>query len=350
MMLRQTIGRLRALRTPVPISSANKRSEHTISEGLGPKLLRSGRTWRNGRHWSSSSEGGGGKNGDDDVKIPPGDDDDGFGVNLRSLSIERNPSFNRLGSPSGLSDVAPVAARDGQTGQTNQDVVEQIVETFDDEKYRALVDKILSRREERAKLAQENAPSQEDYSVIRTMKWGRGVNRTAEDDKDAAEAIEEYLKPIPPKNREKVAEKEGLAYEPLDIVHPMAHDWFMNAGNPFEEAPTPDELNRHKKKPPNRKNAIPLPKDQLHHLNLDILRRYLTPGNQIMSRRQSQLGAKDQRKVAKLIKRARKMGLIPHVGQWKVWDKGAMPQEILRVIEDEAALQTRKADDGSSRA
>ncbi|EED88776.1 predicted protein, partial [Thalassiosira pseudonana CCMP1335] len=59
----------------------------------------------------------------------------------------------------------------------------------------------------------------------------------------------------------------------------------------------------------------PLPKKILHHNNLILLRRYVTPGGKIMNRVQSRLGAKDQRKVAKLVKRARHLGLIPHMGQ-----------------------------------
>lgn len=41
-----------------------------------------------------------------------------------------------------------------------------------------------------------------------------------------------------------------------------------------------------------------------------------------MNRVQSRLGAKDQRKIAKLVKRARHLGLIPHIGQWKFEDHG----------------------------
>jgi len=72
----------------------------------------------------------------------------------------------------------------------------------------------------------------------------------------------------------------------------------------------------------NRKNAKPIPNEVLHHNNLSFLRRYTTPGGQIMNRVQSRLSAKDQRKVAKLIKRARHLGFIPHLGQWKFEDNG----------------------------
>jgi len=72
----------------------------------------------------------------------------------------------------------------------------------------------------------------------------------------------------------------------------------------------------------NRREAKPIPKKLLHHNNLELLRRYVTPGGQILNRRLSRLGAKDQRKIAKLIKRSRQIGLIPSVGQWRLEDKG----------------------------
>lgn len=72
----------------------------------------------------------------------------------------------------------------------------------------------------------------------------------------------------------------------------------------------------------NRKQAKPIPKAMLSHLNISFLRRYITPAGQIMNRALTRLGAKDQRKVAKLIKRARHLGLIPHYGRWKVEDHG----------------------------
>jgi small subunit ribosomal protein S18 len=66
----------------------------------------------------------------------------------------------------------------------------------------------------------------------------------------------------------------------------------------------------------NRKRAKPLPKEALNHNNLSLLRRYVSPCGRIRNRTQSRLGAKDQRKIAKLIKRARCLGLIPFIGQW----------------------------------
>ncbi len=82
----------------------------------------------------------------------------------------------------------------------------------------------------------------------------------------------------------------------------------------------PSDLNPAKKV--NRRRAKPIPKELLHQNNLSLLRRYVTPGGQIMNRLQSRLGAKDQRKIAKLVKRARNLGLIPVIGQWKFEDHG----------------------------
>jgi len=77
----------------------------------------------------------------------------------------------------------------------------------------------------------------------------------------------------------------------------------------------------------NRRKAKPIPRHLLHHNNLALLRRYITPSGQIMNRVQSRLGAKDQRKVAKLIKRARHIGLIPMSGQFVVEAHGNIHEE-----------------------
>lgn len=92
----------------------------------------------------------------------------------------------------------------------------------------------------------------------------------------------------------------------------------------------------------NRRLAKPLPTKSLHHNNLVLLRRYSTPGGKIMNRVQSRLGAKDQRKIAKLIKRARHLGLIPHMGQWKFEDHGSLHDSTLDEKKDwEVELEER---------
>mmetsp|Transcript_26883 Transcript_26883/g.32592 ORF Transcript_26883/g.32592 Transcript_26883/m.32592 type:complete len:394 (-) Transcript_26883:58-1239(-) len=92
----------------------------------------------------------------------------------------------------------------------------------------------------------------------------------------------------------------------------------------------------------NRREAKLIPKELLHHNNLELLRRYVTPGGQILNRVNSRLGAKDQRKIAKMIKRARAMGLIPHVGQWKLVDEGdRINDDLERLHEWEIELERR---------
>uniref|UniRef100_A0A7S3PVQ7 Ribosomal protein S18 n=1 Tax=Chaetoceros debilis TaxID=122233 RepID=A0A7S3PVQ7_9STRA len=99
----------------------------------------------------------------------------------------------------------------------------------------------------------------------------------------------------------------------------------------------------------NRRRAKPVPKELLHHNNLSLLRRYVTPGGQIMNRAQTRLGAKDQRKVAKLIKRARALGIIPVIGQWKIEDHGNIRDPSLMEDKEwekrliERGLVTRKS-------
>mmetsp|Transcript_13659 Transcript_13659/g.38453 ORF Transcript_13659/g.38453 Transcript_13659/m.38453 type:complete len:407 (-) Transcript_13659:75-1295(-) len=84
----------------------------------------------------------------------------------------------------------------------------------------------------------------------------------------------------------------------------------------------------------NRRKAKPIPKHLLHHNNLALLRRYITPSGQIMNRVQSRLGAKDQRKVAKLIKRARHLGLIPNSGQFVVEAHGNIHEDDIEEDKD----------------
>jgi ribosomal protein S18 len=116
-------------------------------------------------------------------------------------------------------------------------------------------------------------------------------------------------------------EGENLAWVAQDVSLYSQDDIFM-----------PPELSRVKKV--NRRLATPLPKEFIHHNNLDLLRRYTTPGGQIKNRIQTRLGAKDQRKIAKLVKRARAMGLIPYSGQWKVKDDGDMFDPTLDQMKD----------------
>merc|ERR1712032_1366797 len=84
----------------------------------------------------------------------------------------------------------------------------------------------------------------------------------------------------------------------------------------------------------NRRKAKAIPRRLFHHNNLALLRRYITPSGQIMNRVQSRLGAKDQRKIAKLIKRARHLGLIPTSGQFVVENHGSIHEKDIHDDKD----------------
>mmetsp|Transcript_13843 Transcript_13843/g.38258 ORF Transcript_13843/g.38258 Transcript_13843/m.38258 type:complete len:434 (-) Transcript_13843:166-1467(-) len=66
----------------------------------------------------------------------------------------------------------------------------------------------------------------------------------------------------------------------------------------------------------NRKKARRIPRELLHQNNIPLLQSFLSPTGQIQHRIHTRLGARDQRKVSKLVRRARAMGLIPYQGQF----------------------------------
>jgi ribosomal protein S18 len=69
----------------------------------------------------------------------------------------------------------------------------------------------------------------------------------------------------------------------------------------------------------NRRRAKRIPTEQVHHQNLYLLQTFLDPVTALIRPRvQTRLGARDQRKIAKMVKRSRALGLIPNVGQFKV--------------------------------
>ena len=49
--------------------------------------------------------------------------------------------------------------------------------------------------------------------------------------------------------------------------------------------------------------------------DVEVLKRFLTPHARIMARRKTGISAKNQRKLAKAVKRAREMGLLPYVSR-----------------------------------
>jgi len=83
-----------------------------------------------------------------------------------------------------------------------------------------------------------------------------------------------------------------------------------------------------------RKRAKPIPREVLHHNNIILLKSFLTPSGQIQNRVQTRLGARDQRKVAKLIKRARNLGLIPYQSLFKAEQRGWLHAEDIHENRD----------------
>lgn len=72
----------------------------------------------------------------------------------------------------------------------------------------------------------------------------------------------------------------------------------------------------------NRKHAKPLPRELLSYNNVALLQSFLTETGQVRARVQSRLGARDQRRIAKLVKRARALGLVPYQGPFRVEQHG----------------------------
>jgi ribosomal protein S18 len=84
---------------------------------------------------------------------------------------------------------------------------------------------------------------------------------------------------------------------------------------------TPDERRANKGTGlKNRREAIPLDPQDMRYTNLPFLRQFVSDNGSILHRKDTGISAKDQRKVAKFIKRARALGLIPFDGGWEVMD------------------------------
>ncbi len=114
-----------------------------------------------------------------------------------------------------------------------------------------------------------------------------------------------------------------LAWKPLP-----SDGNYEREGN--SEVPPVKKVFPHELAPPrfkNRREAEPLPAHEMRHTNLPFLRRFVSDSGAILSRKYTGISAKDQRKVAKMIKRARQIGLIPHVGGWEVMER-RYPQDL----------------------
>ena len=84
----------------------------------------------------------------------------------------------------------------------------------------------------------------------------------------------------------------------------------------------------------NRRRAKRIPMALHHQNNVELLQHFLAPTGIIRNRAQTRLGAWDQRKVAKFVKRARNMGLIPYAGQYKVENHGWLHAPDIHEVKD----------------
>jgi len=210
---------------------------------------------------------------------------------------EQEFAFNTLGRK--VSDVSESIASEAADGT----IVDSNTAPLTDEEFRSL-----------KKFMQKSSTGEEETRSI------NGFLQNAKTDDLIPIARKSSVKhPISAADRDESNPDLDLEWTTMAAQASMSDINEEDLDDPFANL-MPSDLNPAKKV--NRKRAKPLPKEILHHNNLALLRRYVTPGGQIMNRVQSRLGAKDQRKIAKLVKRARHLGLIPVIGQWKVEDHG----------------------------
>lgn len=318
-------------------------------------------------------------NDNDDKKKSTDDNnisDDPFGVNY-----EDGEDHGKLGPKN---DLPPRYVRDSATGKFTGKVEQDLT----DEEQRMLdmddIDRhqIITRRlVKQWNKPDEDGDSKHQQDVARRIReedmalntFGRSVDAQStkgvtDDGDEAYEDEEGFSRPLSPNEfrsfRRFMEKEQGVEIEEDDIPVQQTRDAspnFTNADNPdldmqwltvaaqrvMSDEPDdpfvdllPSDLNPARKV--NNRKAKKIPRKLLHHNNLSFLRRYVTPSGQIMNRVQSRLGAKEQRKVAKLVKRARHLGLIPFVGQWKVTNHGNIyEKDIIEDREWEKELKQR---------
>lgn len=67
--------------------------------------------------------------------------------------------------------------------------------------------------------------------------------------------------------------------------------------------------------------------NQLNQYDVQTLRKFITDDSEILSRKESGLCARCQRKVATTIKRARNFGILPHIGEYIIQDGRALKHD-----------------------
>lgn len=167
--------------------------------------------------------------------------------------------------------------------------------------------------------------SQSEYETFAAfMEQRYGVDNVTDDDLPVQEE-----KPKQKRGPDKAIDPDhsDLALKWLTARAQRQMDESLNDSDPYADL-SPSDLNPTRLV--NRQRAKPIPVTQLHHNNIPLLQRYLTPSGQIRNRVQTRLGARDQRRITKLIKRARCLGLLPTVGQFKTETHGWVHEEGLR--------------------
>eukprot|EP00511_Aplanochytrium_stocchinoi_P002584 CAMPEP_0204829528 /NCGR_PEP_ID=MMETSP1346-20131115/7754_1 /ASSEMBLY_ACC=CAM_ASM_000771 /TAXON_ID=215587 /ORGANISM="Aplanochytrium stocchinoi, Strain GSBS06" /LENGTH=398 /DNA_ID=CAMNT_0051959409 /DNA_START=310 /DNA_END=1506 /DNA_ORIENTATION=- len=123
----------------------------------------------------------------------------------------------------------------------------------------------------------------------------------------------------------------GQIYDPIDLV----------TGDEKVNAPIRRRFLRRKPKP----RRLIQTGMEIHPLNTWFLSRFLSPTGKILSRRETGLNAKTQRKVAKAIKASRQLGLMPvttRIDERVEWDRGLEPYVRRKAYPDNEPAFTYK--------
>mmetsp|Transcript_9925 Transcript_9925/g.14851 ORF Transcript_9925/g.14851 Transcript_9925/m.14851 type:complete len:379 (-) Transcript_9925:205-1341(-) len=277
------------------------------------------------RHLSSSS---GGDNNNNTTNDP-------FGVNFDDGEENLGPVSDSTAADDKYAGLTEEEKQYLSLSEEEREVklfAQQFEETWTPEKRKRLAERVQSRQAEKARIGRENAPKDwspvKEYMESKGEKWSEDMQRRKE------RRIQSEIEA-----RKKQLEEQGKDWETEKIyddwVPPSARgepeifegdlNWMAKAPSlsSYEDDDESVDLSQYGgRKKVNCKQAVPIPKEELHHNNLALLRKYITPGGQIKPRIQTRLGAKDQRKISKLIKRSRALGLIPTTGNFKVRDNG----------------------------
>jgi len=255
-------------------------------------------------------------------------------IRLASRVCSRRVVWFSSGGSGGIDDPYGVESDNARLSARDK----ELLKMSDDERFKELqhhVQSTLSSSEAQTKLA--------EHVLSNHALKAREVRQNHPERHEWEKLQKKYLKAL--EQREKQSTKTSEYQELLDTHglssssndQPTEEDVSAPSSNPWaaenlawvahdvrsdEEAVEfmPPELLQAQKL--NRRQATPIPTYLLSVNNLALLRTYMTPAGQIMPRTRTRLGAKDQRKIAKLIKRARAMGLVPTIGQWRVHDHG----------------------------